>query len=65
MVIKERLNGDTSGTLVCPHCKKWLYLVAESFESITLVKRGQAIKKKKVYKKVLTKLFRKENVRVK
>ena len=35
MVIKERSKGDTSGTLVCPYCKKWLYLVAESFESLT------------------------------
>ena len=35
MVIKEKDKGDTSGTMICPHCKKWVYLVAESFESIT------------------------------
>lgn len=34
MVIKEKSKGDTSGTLICPHCKKWIYIVAESFESL-------------------------------
>ena len=81
MVIKERSKGDTSGTLVCPHCKKWLYLVAESFESITKERNLEANmwegqikiskhsaeckKKKKVYKKVLAKLFGKQNIQEK
>ena len=44
MVIKEKDKGDTSGTLICPHCKKWVYLVAESFETITKKVKGKAKK---------------------
>ena len=44
MVIKEKDKGDTSGTLICPHCKKWVYLVAESFETITKKNKKKAKK---------------------
>jgi hypothetical protein len=33
MVIKERT--DTTGTLRCPDCGHFIYLVCESFESLT------------------------------
>ena len=33
MSIIEKQNGDTLGTLVCPHCKKWVCLTAETFEA--------------------------------